>query len=463
VSQQLTANAPLIEDPHPMPLAYQETDGSTNAQTYRSRPTSAGEPHVVALVSPGWPKERFSNGIVTYTTNMRDALSRGGLRVFVIAMRIQDQAAIADDPDVIPLFPPVGSAEAPPARPLLHQLARKLAPEREREWWWSTAIVRAATRLQRESGLQLLQMEESFGWARSVIRRSPVPVVVRLHGPWFLNGVFENVGDRAFRRRVRKEGETIRKAAAVSAPSQDVLDRVRRYYDIRLPNAVVIPNPMSIPPEEDCWSLERCERDRIAFVGRFDRHKGGDLIIDAFGKVLQHRPKARLTFIGKDSGLVDSSGTEQTLKSYVEQRIPGSLEDGRIEWLGAQPHNQLNTWRRQAYVTVVPSRYETFGNTLREAMVIGCPVIASNVGGLAEVLKTEVNGLTFRDGDADDLARTLLRLLEDPALACRLGRQARQDCARLYAPEPIREQTLNFYRETLNRWHTAGKHGAKSE
>ena len=136
-------------------------------------------------------------------------------------------------------------------------------------------------------------MEESFGWGQWVSKVTAIPVCVRLHGPWFLNGSVLGVpDDNKFRERVYEEGRAIRTAAAVTAPSRDVLEQVRGFYGLALPEAEVIPNPIWPVPVAERWRLEGCDPNQVLFIGRFDRHKGGDLIIEAFGRVLHDVPEA---------------------------------------------------------------------------------------------------------------------------------------------------------------------------
>ena len=142
-------------------------------------------------------------------------------------------------------------------------------------------------------------MEESFGWPHSVCEAISIPVCVRLHGPWFLNGTVLGVpADENFREKLRDEGRAIKIADAVSAPSGDVLERVREFYGLALPDAEVIPAPTLPIAAAYRWRLEDCDRKQVLFIGRFDRHKGGDLIIEAFGRVLEVIPDARLLFCG---------------------------------------------------------------------------------------------------------------------------------------------------------------------
>jgi glycosyltransferase involved in cell wall biosynthesis len=285
-----------------------------------------------------------------------------------------------------------------------------------------------------------------------VIRNSRVPVVVRLHGPRFLTGRFDaGAGDPATVRRIRREGRAIAAAAGVSSPSQDVLDRVRAFYGLPLPDARVIPMPMTPPPESDRWRLDACDRDRIVFVGRFDLVKGADVLIEAFRRVLERRPAARLTFAGRDCGLEEPGGL-RSLPSFIADVLPGALEDGRIEWLGEVQGDRLDAVRRRGLVNVVSSRYETFGNTLREAMILGCPVVSSRAGGLNEALDDGVNALAVPSEDPDAMARAILRLLEDPEAAASLGARAAVDCARRYDPDAIVAEGLDFYNEVAARY-----------
>ena len=87
-----------------------------------------------------------------------------------------------------------------------------------------------------------------------------------------------------------------------------------------------------------------------------------------------------------------------------------------------------------------------------EAMATGCPVIASDVGGLTELIDHGRNGLLCHPGDDADLAEKLRQLLSDHALAARLGQQAAHDAAERFRPTVIAHQTAEFYQHVLRRW-----------
>lgn len=149
------------------------------------------------------------------------------------------------------------------------------------------SLLTIARRASAERAIQIIEMEESFGWAAWIRQATSIPVCVRLYGPWFLNGSVLGVPlDAEYRQRVRDEGKAIKLGQAVSAPSRNVLEQVRSFYGLDLPDAEVIPAPTLPVPVGERWRLEDCDSKQVVFVGRFDRHKGGDLIIEAFRKMI---------------------------------------------------------------------------------------------------------------------------------------------------------------------------------
>jgi glycosyltransferase involved in cell wall biosynthesis len=295
-------------------------------------------------------------------------------------------------------------------------------------------------------------MEEAFGYSRWLSREGFVPVVVRLHGPWFLTGPAMGVHqDVAFHRRVQDEREAISLASGVTAPSEYVLERTRAFYDLALDNAEVIPNAAPISAGTERWELANCDPNLILFIGRFDRLKGGDLLVEAFAQVVQRIPQARLWIVGPDRGLDDDQRRRWSVTDYLKDRIPHAVASGQVEWMGQLPQSALPALRRRALVTVVCSRYETFPGTVLEAISIGCPVIATQVGGIPEIIHDGVNGLLCQPDNAEDLADKLCALLSDCSLAARLGRQASSDCEWRYHPSILAEKTLSYYRRVIDR------------
>jgi len=404
-------------------------------QTVRETPASAERrPLSVGLWCPGWPPEAMQSGIVTYVANLRPGLERAGVKVAVMTGEVAPGA----DPSAIIL------SRARPPKPLrlLVREASRLLRFGPTGVLMSFPIARAANDLRAGPGLDVLEMEESFGAARYVQRMTEVPVVVRLHGPHFLHApVTGHAVDPAIASAERR---CLAEAVGITSPARDVLDRVRRQLDLPLADAVVIPNPVPIVPPERRWSLEACDKKTILFVGRFDRHKGGDIVVDAFCKVAATRPEAELLFVGPSPGLQGGGGRAQSIGDYLDGHVPRELR-ARIHVVGPLPAQRIEPLRRQAFVTVMASRYEIFGLALAEALAFGCPTVAPNVGGIPEILLADRTGLLFEGGDASALAARVVALFEDPQRAADLGRAAAADVASRMSPDVVARESVAYY------------------
>jgi glycosyltransferase involved in cell wall biosynthesis len=396
----------------------------------------------IAYFALGWPESAYPNGIVTYVANLRRALQSLGCQVHVLAGVLTRDEAAPGIHGLPALASPKGMAQR------IHDaVGHRLAPSR----MFGRRLARAASALAASHPFDLFEIEESFGVALPVQRALDVPVVVRLHGPWFLNGAALGVPrDRSFAARDAAEGRAIAAADAVSAPSTDVLERVREHFGIALENAQVIPNPGPIVGEGETWSLERSEEDHVLFVGRFDRHKGGDIVLRAFARLAARRRSLRLSFVGPDQGFRDDGGRMWSIAEYLEHVCDSAEARDRMTWHGPLPRERVDVLRRRARVTIVASRYETFAMTVCEAMACGSPLVTATAGAIPELIRADADALTFEPGDCQALALAVESLLDDPESCVQLGRTAREHYCTTLAPAPIAARTLAFYREVLD-------------
>jgi glycosyltransferase involved in cell wall biosynthesis len=391
----------------------------------------------VAFVSPGWPAEAMANGVVSYVNTVTRALRELGVRSDVLTPQLLG-------PDVTNVH-----LIEPDVHSLLAKVMLRVAPEGWKNYSIARAMLREVRRLHQDQGLQLLELEETFGSARFLKGRCPVPLIVRLHGPWFLNGAANGAAqDAGFHKRDHLEKLGILAADAITSPSQDVLDQTRTHFGLALPDAQVIPNPVELVGSANRWKLQDCDRNRIVFIGRFDRHKGGDTMIDAFVRIVQQFPEARLDFVGPDRGCRDDTGRDWEINEYLGQKL-NAADRAKVTYHGFQPGVVAAELRKRALVTVAPSRYETFGIATAEAMMAGCPLVVAGSGALTELIQDGRNGLVARVGDAADVGEKVLSLLTNLQAAARLGEQAATDAAQRYAPQVVAAQTAEFYQSVI--------------
>jgi glycosyltransferase involved in cell wall biosynthesis len=161
-------------------------------------------------------------------------------------------------------------------------------------------------------------------------------------------------------------------------------------------------------------SLEHRGPLRIGFIGTLASYKGCHVLIEAF-KALP------------DAGAVlKIYGRQEDFPDYVGHLRASAANHPQIEFCGTFPNAQIAQVFEQLDVLVVPSLwYENTPLVVYSAQAAKCPVVASNLPGLAAVIDHEDNGLLFTAGNSGDLAQQLSRLVREGGLLRRLSGNAR--------------------------------------
>ncbi|HXJ06518.1 MAG TPA: glycosyltransferase family 4 protein [Candidatus Acidoferrum sp.] len=183
---------------------------------------------------------------------------------------------------------------------------------------------------------------------------------------------------------------------------------------LQLPRSVAIPHGLESIAFIPATNTKALQPPVVAFQGRLVTTKGVGVLFEAAHILAQENRKFELLVIG--------DGPERAALERMAQVVPLA---GRIRFAGRLAGAQLGAALAQAAVVVVPSLGgEVFGLVVAENMLRALPVITSDLGAFVEVLGD--GGFTFRTGDATELAGELARILDDPALALRLGQLGRQ-------------------------------------
>ena len=389
----------------------------------------------VGLYSPSWPPGELPNGVVTYVRIVRAELMRRGHRVTIFSGHCRPDSAEQV------LHVNVGNRW-----PLWRALQRRIGRGWNSEYDFGPRIARAVKRLHDRDPLDVFEMEESFGWCADVARHTPVPLVVKLHGPAFLSLV-ELDRDVARRNaRVEAEGAALRSARAIIAPSRSTMLDTAKKYSLLQSEVVSIPNPIDAVAEALVWHAGAEWADDVLFVGRFDYGKGGDVAIRAFARLASTRPRLRLTFVGPDQGLSLAEGGMQHFADYLRLNVEPGVAT-RIRFLGTRPAQEVQRLRLQCAVVLLASRRESFGYVVAEAMMQGCPIAAFDVVGVNELVVHGETGLLAPLDDIDALAANVARLLDNPAEAAAIGARARASIAQQCGADAVVGRMLEVYRQ----------------
>lgn len=189
------------------------------------------------------------------------------------------------------------------------------------------------------------------------------------------------------------------------------------------------------------WSLEQVERHRLFTCGRCVPYRAFDELIQVVARHRERFPDIRLRIAG-DCGQFGWGG-------YL-RRLAGRLGvAGRVEFLGFLNDEQLADELSVAHMYVHPSYADTSANSLSEAMCVGTPCIASDVGGIPTILGGQEHGLMYRAGDVGMLAEHVATLLTNEGLACRVGQRAREFALPRHEPANVARKELEVYREVI--------------
>ena len=165
----------------------------------------------------------------------------------------------------------------------------------------------------------------------------------------------------------------------------------------------------------------------IIYAGVLTPLKGIHHLINAFSRVAEEFPSAKLFLVGRDQN--------KTYAAELKKQIEKSGLNDRIQFIGAQPQSQLAVWMAKATVLVLPSMSEGLGRVIIEAMATGIPVIGSDVGGIPELVEDGVTGFLVPPGDEHVLAEKLRWALSRPDKAREMGECARNFAERLFSTE----------------------------
>ncbi|MBS0017849.1 MAG: glycosyltransferase family 4 protein [Arthrospira sp. SH-MAG29] len=171
------------------------------------------------------------------------------------------------------------------------------------------------------------------------------------------------------------------------------------------------------------------------FVGRLSVEKGLDVLIDAWQNLRQPVP---LKIVG-DGPLVPRV-------QAAAEKLP------HIQWLGRRPLPEVYKLMGEAMVLIFPSKwYETFGRVAVEAFAKGTPVIASNLGAIAELVEHGRTGLLFKPGDPISLTEQVDSLISHPEKLPQMRQEARAEFEAKYTAPQNYQQLKSIYQLVLSK------------
>jgi glycosyltransferase involved in cell wall biosynthesis len=200
----------------------------------------------------------------------------------------------------------------------------------------------------------------------------------------------------------------------------------------------VLPNPVELP-DIDSQQNSEAEQPTLLFVGRVDFGKGVQFLPHLLRAVRQKFPTTVLEIAGQDCSAKGIPSILQWLRKRTE--------DNAIKHLGILNREQLDKAYRRAWLVLSLSKWDTFPNTVLEAMAYSKPVATSPFGGAQEMLWGTDN--IVGKPESDFFIEKICRVLSEPDLRRRIGKQGEERVKVNYLPDYAAKKYVNWFREVL--------------
>lgn len=191
----------------------------------------------------------------------------------------------------------------------------------------------------------------------------------------------------------------------------------------------VMPNWIDLGRFEDSADIPDEKRNSILFVHRLSSRKGADLLPDIVERA------------GEDARFV-IAGDGPLRAPLAKEFLRRGLSD-RVRMEGAVPHARIPELFGRARLFIMPSREEGFPHVILEAMASGTPFVATDVGGVRDIVPDEVRGSLQPTGDASTFAEEIVRMLTEPARRAR-ARQAGLSRVRHFEKDAVVERFVTL-------------------
>ncbi len=228
----------------------------------------------------------------------------------------------------------------------------------------------------------------------------------------------------------------LKNASAVIALTEHMKAAMQAIYSRDI---VVVPNGINLREDTGGQSERGNPGKRILFVGRLHPVKGTRHLLGAMSIVHRDMPEAKLILVGDGEerenleSLTDSLGIREC-----------------VEFAGKVPHERIQDCMNQAEVFVHPSLSEGFPVTIIEAMACGLPIVATNVGGIPNIVEEGVNGYLVNAKSPDEMAERILFLLQNDEMRERMSANNREK-AELFTWDKIAIRVEDEYQQVITR------------
>jgi glycogen synthase len=341
------------------------------------------------------------------------------------------------------------------------QPASRILAVPPRLWNYSASLLEELRRVDEHRKVDIVQGPNWDGELVAVLLAGGFNTVLSLHTPLTTVRDIEpsvSSGSPELADMLAVERFCLQRATACLANGETVVRTIEKSYDLRLsPGRLTVihhgvPDIAAGAPKH--WESGR-DTVEVLFVGRMERRKGADALLAVVPELARAFPEARFVFVGDDS-IPGEDGLPYRV-SFERSPAGAALAD-RVVFTGIVDEESLRNHYAQCDVFVAPSRFESFGLVLVEAMAFGKPIVAGDNPGMRAVVEDGGNGLFASTDDPDGLREALAALLSSPERRAQFGARSRELFENRFSAERMVEATERAYRA----WAATTRHSPQA-
>jgi len=376
----------------------------------------------ICLICHDYPPARWG-GIEVFTQTLARGLVAKGHCVSVVGYSSGTRSEVEEEDHGVHVLrlPPIQRGIMPAVLPIRLKLEA------------------AIRRIVRQHRIDLVECPDVRG--SLMVGRLGAPLVVRMHGAHYVHCA--TTGRKPQRLTPFFEKRTLQLADHLVAVSKYIRDTTLSMARLDHRRSTVIYNGVDTSLFRPNPEVKR-DPNRILFVGRLSETKGAPNLFNALPIVFEQMPKTYLRFVGHD--LVGANGVRASETLLADLPVHWR---SRVDLVGLLPHERLPLEYQRAAVAVFPSRAESWGIAVCEAMACGTPVVFMKHGPGPEMIDDGRDGLLCDTNSPQAIADAIIALLVDQSSARAMGARAAERIASTLSLESAIERNEAFYRRCL--------------
>lgn len=337
----------------------------------------------IAYVSNENPYDHANNGgIGTYTQNIAELMVKRGHQVIIVTNKAVSPAVV---PTGINLYE-------------VEKSITKVNTFIEEAFRYFVKIIA----LNQQEKIDIIEVPEWLAQGYFLATECELPIITRLHTPLFLI-------EEMFHQRIYRSSHLIKEfekrqiicSQRCTSPSQDLAGIISTSLGVQ---AESIPNPLIVRDKLEEVTQSTLLKQTLLYLGRLEYRKGVLVLGRTLQDLMKKDKKIQIIFCGEDTVY-----KKQSVKKMLLDMLEG--KENRVTFINHVTGEEKKQLLKKAEVVVIPSLWENYPYVCLEAMSVGSLVLASDIGGLSEIIEDGKTGYLFRNADSVDLSKKLVKIL----------------------------------------------------